>query len=135
MLAAVVVVLVALLLSCYLLSISVLSSVMSCCPSWIATAHPPCKQMLAVVVVVLVATVMMLSIIHVVCHCLSYEVCCNDISNATTVEALRNAYLVDIPLQGSSGIPLLPVTWAHLHSLSIPVASQCICMGMGFECS
>ena len=69
MLAAVVVVLVV-LLSCYPLSISILSSVVLCGPSLIATAHPPCKQMLAVVVVVLVATVIMLSAIHVVCRLL-----------------------------------------------------------------
>ena len=42
---------------------------------------------------------------------------------------------VDIPLHGSSRISLPPVTWARLHSLSIPVASQPICTGTGFECS
>ena len=35
----------------------------------LATAHPPCKQMLAVVVVVLVAAVILLSVVHVICHC------------------------------------------------------------------
>ena len=72
MLAAVVGVLVALSSSCYPLSISVLSSVVLCRPSSLATAHPPCKEMLAVVVVVLVATVIVLCVIHVIfdmeCH-------------------------------------------------------------------
>ena len=31
----------------------------------LATAHPPCKQMLAVVMVVLVATVIVLCIVHI----------------------------------------------------------------------
>ena len=35
----------------------------------LATAHPPCKQMLAAVVVMLVAAVILLSVVHVVCHC------------------------------------------------------------------
>ena len=66
MLGAVVGVLVASSLSCYLLSISILSSVVLCRPSSLATAHPPCKEMLAVVVVVLVATVIMLCVVHVI---------------------------------------------------------------------
>ena len=35
----------------------------------LATAHPPCKQMLAAVVVMLVAAIILLSIVHVVCRC------------------------------------------------------------------
>ena len=65
MLAAVVGMLVASSLSCYLVSITVLSSVVLCRPSLLATAHPPCKQMLAVVMVVLVATVIVLCVVHI----------------------------------------------------------------------
>ena len=60
----------------------------------LATAHPPCKQMLAAVVVVLVAAVILLSVIHVVCRCCRHEVSHNDISDAATVNVLRCAYLV-----------------------------------------
>ena len=46
--------------------------------------------------------------------------CRNDISDAAIVEELKCAYLADIPLHGSSGIPLTPVTWP----VSIPCPFQ-----------
>jgi hypothetical protein len=124
----------------YLLSISAVSSAKSCIIPIDSYPHPPYKQMLTAVVVVL------LTIVITQCQHSTHSpphkqllegldagsvlsaVLPRDsiVSNGVMDKASRSAYLAGIPLHGSSSTPLLPVTFSVL---SIPMASHPTCMG------